>query len=67
MPSAWKRNAIKPKRRDKHYSYDENVNEAPKLIEDEPVEIQAEVPAEDRRPIENIEKEDAPEPPIFEE
>ncbi len=40
MPSARKRNATKPKRRDKHYSYDENVNEPAKLIDDEPVDIE---------------------------
>lgn len=68
MPNARiHKNAVKPKRRDKHYSFDENVNESVKLIEDEPVEIEAEVPAEDKRPIENIETEDTSEPPIFEE
>jgi len=58
---------IKPKRRDRHYSYEEDVDEAPRLIDDEPVEVEHEVPVEDRRPIENIDKEDKPEPPIFEE
>ena len=38
-----------------------------KLIDDEPVEIEHEVPVEDKRPIENIEKNDKPELPIFEE
>jgi hypothetical protein len=59
--------AAKPKRRDKHYSYDESVNESAKLIEDEPVEIQGSVPVEEKRPIENIEAEDKPESPLFEE
>ena len=67
MQNAGKKNAIKPKRRDKHYSYDDNVNEPAKLIDDEPVEIEHEVPVEDKQPIENIEKEDPSEPPIFEE
>ena len=58
---------VKPKRRDRHYSYDENVDESAKLIEDEPVEIQGEVPAEETRPIESIETDDEAEPPIFEE
>ena len=59
--------APKPKRRDRHYSYDENVNESAKLIEDEPVDVQSETPTEDKRPIENIEPDDKSEPPIFEE
>ena len=67
MLNPGKTDAIKPKRRDKHYSYDDNVNEPAQLIDDEPVEIEHEVPAEDKRPIENIEKEDSSEPPIFEE
>lgn len=68
MPNARiHRAAVEPKRRNKHYSYDENVNESAKLIEDEPVEIQGEVPAEEKQPIESIETEDKSEPPIFEE
>lgn len=59
--------AVKPKRRDRHYSYDENVNESAKLIDDEPVEIQGEVPAEEKQPIESIEPDEKSEPPIFEE
>lgn len=57
----------KPKRRDRHYPYDENVNEGDKLIEDEPVDIQSDISSEEKRPIENLETEDTPEPPIFEE
>ena len=57
----------KPKPREKHYSYDENVNEPAKLIDDEQTDIQQEIPEEDRQPIENIDKGDHPEPPIFEE
>jgi hypothetical protein len=37
-------NEAGPKKRDKHYSYDEGVDEAPELIESESVEIEAEVP-----------------------
>lgn len=32
--------SIIPKRRQKHYSYDESVDEPATLIEDEPVEIE---------------------------
>jgi hypothetical protein len=56
-----------PKRRQKHYSYDESVNEPAKLIEDEPVETEEEVPAEENEPLERIEKSDESEAPAFEE
>ena len=45
-----------PKGRRKHHSYDESVNEPATLIEDEPVEIQQEVPAEENEPLETIEE-----------
>jgi len=56
-----------PKRRQKHYSYDESVNKPAKLIEDEPVETEEEVPAEENEPLERIEKSDESEAPAFEE
>lgn len=56
-----------PKKRDKHYSYDESVDEAPKLIDSEPVEIEAEVPSDENEPIEGINQEEKPLPPVFEE
>lgn len=56
-----------PKRRDKHYSYDESVDEPGKLIEREAVEIEQEIPAEEKRPIERIEDNDRPKVPAFEE
>lgn len=56
-----------PKRRQKHYSYDESVDESAKLIEDEPVEIEKEVPAEENEPLERIEKNNSPDTPAFEE
>lgn len=56
-----------PKRRQRHYSYNENVDEPPKLIEDEPVEIEEERPAEEKQPVEKIEDDREPEPPIFRE
>ena len=37
-----------PKRRERHHSYDESVDEPAKLIEDEPVEIEEESPARKR-------------------
>lgn len=62
-----KRRVAIPKRRQRHYSYDESVNESAKLIEDEPVEIEEEIPAEERRPVEGIEDDKKSEPPAFEE
>ena len=47
---------IIPKRRKRHYSYDEGVDETSKLIQDEPVEIEKEIPAEESRPIERPEE-----------
>jgi hypothetical protein len=61
------RKEVGPKKRDKHYSYDESVDEAPKLIDSEAVEIEAEVPSDENEPIENINREEKPLPPTFEE
>jgi hypothetical protein len=60
-------NEAGPKKRDKHYSYDEGVDEAPELIESESVEIEAEVPSEENEPIEDINQEEKPLLPAFEE
>jgi hypothetical protein len=49
----------------KHYSYNESVNESPRLIEDEPVEIEEEIPAEENEPLERIDKD--LDMPVFEE
>jgi hypothetical protein len=58
---------IVPKRRQKHYSYDESLDEAGKLIADEPVEIEREVPAEENEPVEGTEANDSTGPSAFEE
>ncbi len=55
-----------PKRRQKHYSYNESVDESTKLIEDEPVDIEKAIPAEANEPLEGIVK-DTPDAPAFEE
>ncbi len=55
-----------PKRQQKHYSYNESVDESAKLIEDEPVDTEKAVPAEENEPLERIEK-DTPDTPAFEE
>jgi len=40
-----------PERRQRHHSYDESVNEPARLIENEPVEIEAEIPVEENEPL----------------
>jgi hypothetical protein len=55
-----------PRKRPKHHSYDESVDEPAKLLEQEAVEIEKEAPSEDTRAIERIEPEDR-EPSSFEE
>jgi hypothetical protein len=47
---------IVPKRRKRHYSYDESVDEPAKLIKDEPMEVEEEIPAEENQPVERIEE-----------
>jgi hypothetical protein len=60
-------NSNVPKRRRKHLSYNESVDESAKLLEDEPVEIEQEVPAEENEPLESIEEIKIPDTPAFEE
>jgi len=56
-----------PKRRQRHHSYDESVDEPPKLIAAEAADIEAEIPADENEPVERIERDEAPAPPAFEE
>jgi hypothetical protein len=60
-------NPAVPKGRQRHYSYDESVDELAKLIEEEPVEIEEEFPAEENESIETIEENSNSGAPIFEE
>ena len=55
-----------PRQRNRR-SYSEQTDEARKLLEDEPVEIERELPAEDNSPIERTEPHHRPPPPLFEE
>ena len=61
------KNRAGPRKKDKHLSYDESVDEDAKLIDAEPVEVEAEVPAEENEPIEGTTQNDKPPPPAFEE
>lgn len=65
-PRTSKENGPGPKTKEKHYSYDESVDEDAKLIDAEPVEIEAEVPAEENESVEGA-KEEKPPSPAFEE
>jgi hypothetical protein len=47
-----------PRKRPKHHSYDESVDEPAKLLEQEAVEIEEETPAEDTEAIETSEQEE---------
>lgn len=47
-----------PRKRQKHYSYDESVDEPAKLIEDESVDVEREVPAEENEPVEPTQQEE---------
>lgn len=67
QPVLDKRAKIIPKRRQRHYSCDESVDEPARLIENEPVEVEAEVPAEENQPIERSEQDDKSASPAFEE
>jgi hypothetical protein len=58
---------IGPKQREKHHSHNENVDEPAKLIDEEAVEIERELPLEDNEPVESIEDDDTSKPPAFEE
>jgi hypothetical protein len=55
-----------PKRRQRHYSYDESVDEPAKLLDDEPVEIEEARPAEENTPVEGVQQDDK-DLPAFEE
>ena len=59
--------AAGPKQRQQHYSYDENVDEPAKLIQDEATEIEQEVPANENESIEGQQDKEKHEPPAFEE
>ena len=55
-----------PKKRPRHHSYDESVDEPVRLLEQEAVEIEKETPSEDTSAVERAEPDEC-EPPAFEE
>ena len=64
--NAGSRTLIVPKKRQRHHSYDESVDEPGKLLEQEAVETEKETPAEDTEAVEKLEPEDG-DLPVFEE
>jgi hypothetical protein len=62
-----RRHGIVPKRRERHYSYDESLDEPAGLIADEPAEIEEETPAEESESVERLEVNRPPETPVLEE
>jgi hypothetical protein len=58
---------IGPKKRDRHYSYDESLDEAPKLIEQEAVEVEEAVPADENESVERDGEDKKPDTPAFED
>ena len=56
-----------PRERTKRSSYSEQADEAPKLLESEPVEVERELPAEDNLSVERAEPRSRPPSPMFED
>lgn len=54
-------------RKRRHFSYDEEVDEAGKLIDRQSADIEREAAADGTEPVEQIDKTDKREPPGFEE
>jgi hypothetical protein len=65
MTARWSSSA--PRQPQRRYSYNESVDEPANLIEDEPVDIQQETPAQESEPVERIEERNGPRSPAFEE
>jgi hypothetical protein len=57
----------RPKRRERHHSYNEGVDQPAKLIADEPVEIEEEIPSDENESVESVESNNKHAPPVFEE
>jgi hypothetical protein len=59
--------ATVPKQRQKHYSYNESLNEPASLIAYEPADVEQETPAEENAPIEEVGQNDPATPSASEE
>lgn len=63
--SGAEKNRAGSRKKNKHLSGDESVDEDTNLIEAEPVEVKAEIPAEENEPIEGTMQDDKLPPPAF--
>jgi hypothetical protein len=54
-------------RRRKHYSDNANLDEPGRLVDQETMEIEHELPTDENEPVEEIPAEHAPEPSVFED
>lgn len=62
-----KKTGFIPKRRQRHHSYDESVDEPAPVIEKESVEVEAEIPAGENESVETSRQDDENTSPAFEE
>lgn len=58
---------VVPKKRNPRHSYDENLDEPAKLIESEPVDVEAERPEVENVPVENVDSDEQSSPASFED
>ncbi len=56
-----------PKKPSRPDAYSEGENEAPGLIEEEPVDMERETPETENEPVEREDRPEKSDPPIFEE
>ena len=55
-----------PKKRNRHYSYDDSLDEGPKPLEEESVEVEKATPAEQNGGIERDDEDEEPNTPVVE-
>lgn len=67
MKISHERSGFAPKKPVRPYTYSEGENEAPKLVEEEPVDVERDAPETENEPLEREDRQDQPNPPIFEE
>jgi hypothetical protein len=60
-------NGHPPKKPMRPYTYSEDENEPPRVVEEESAEIERELPATENTPVERDEQRERPDPPLFEE
>ncbi len=56
-----------PKKPVRPYTHSEGENKSPRTVEEEPVEIERDIPDTENSPVERDDQRERPEPPFFEE